>query len=165
MTALEKAKKMEALGDCTRRSAPTPSTRLLHSFTTPFVSPTIIRTRMTWMEMARMLKAARSGRAVRLPAIMRSGENFGSSSSAMSSVTWQASRGKLYHLYFVWVKEREEKIFNTESTEEEASRMWSTNSAEVQKKYFAYVKFSTQVLKTLCKRGGRTEITLRSSTE
>src|SRR5215470_6695014 len=108
MTALEKAKKIEALGDCTRMSAPTPSTRFPHSFTTPVVSPTIIRTRMTWMEMARMLRTARSGRAVRFPAIMRTGENFGSSSSAMSSVMKRAQE-KLYHLYFVRVKESEQQ--------------------------------------------------------
>jgi len=42
-------------------------------------------------------------------------------------------------------KAREEKIavFNSKST------------AEVKEKYFALVKFSTQVLKTLCKTGSR----------
>jgi hypothetical protein len=35
MTALEKAKKIEEFGGCTRRSAPTPSTRFPHSEITP----------------------------------------------------------------------------------------------------------------------------------
>ena len=74
MTALEKAKKMEELGGWTRRSAPTPSTRLPHSATMPLVRPTIMRTRTTWMEMARMLRAQRNGREARLPQNMRKRE-------------------------------------------------------------------------------------------
>jgi len=42
--------------------------------------------------------------------------------------------------------------------------IWSKSSAEVQKKYFGSMKFSTQVLKTLCKRGVETKLTRRSST-
>jgi len=40
----------------------------------------------------------------------------------------------------------------------------SKNLAEVQKKYFSTVKFSTQMLKTLCKTGGEAKLTRRSST-
>src|SRR5260370_8912858 len=74
ITALEKAKKMDELGGCTRISAPTPSTRLPHSETTPEVSPTTSRTRTTWIEMATMLKPLRRGRTVRLLQTIFNGE-------------------------------------------------------------------------------------------
>ena len=67
ITALEKAKKIDELGGCTKMSAPTPSTRLPHSEITPDVRPTTISTRMTWMEIAMTVRAERMGRAVRLP--------------------------------------------------------------------------------------------------
>src|SRR5256885_14336181 len=68
------------------------------------------------------------------------------------------------------------ETFNTEFTERRATEhtekskeelggaMWSTSSAEVQKKYFGSMKFATQVLKTLCKRGLAAELTRHSST-
>jgi len=48
---------------------------------------------------------------------------------------------RLYHLYFAPVKSKKQKIGAFESK----------SAAEVGKKYFALVKFSTQMLKTLCK--------------
>jgi len=66
MTALETAKKIEELGDCTMISAPTPSTRLAHSAITPVVNPTIKRIRKTCKAMATTLSVERSGRAPRL---------------------------------------------------------------------------------------------------
>ena len=67
MTALEKAKKIEEFGGCTKMSAPTPSTRFPHSEMTPEVRPTTIKTRITWIAMAMTLRKLRSGRAVMLP--------------------------------------------------------------------------------------------------
>ncbi len=49
--------------------------------------------------MARILKTARSGRAVRFPKIIRKGEKVASLTSVMQ-IAWQ----KLYHLHFVLVK-------------------------------------------------------------
>src|SRR6266446_3593287 len=67
ITALENAKKIGEFGGWTRMSAPTPSTRLPHSETTPEVRPTIISTKMTWMAMAITLRRDRSRRAAILP--------------------------------------------------------------------------------------------------
>src|SRR5579863_3975612 len=92
MTALEKAKKMEEFGGCTRRSAPTPSTRFPHSETTPEVRPTINRTKMTWMAMAMTLRELRSGRATILP------HNIWKSEKVSSKVSFiKKSDEQLYH--------------------------------------------------------------------
>jgi len=73
-------------------------------------------------------------------------------------------------------KSGREKISNTEfaerrstehtekSKEKRGAAIWSKSLAEVQKKYFRSMKFSTQVLKTLCKRGLAARLTCRSST-
>jgi hypothetical protein len=57
---------------------------------------------------------------------------------------------------------------NTEDTDKSIEKldgaMRSKSSAEVGKGYFGSVKFSTQVLKTLCKRGVEAKLTCRSST-
>jgi len=60
--------------------------------------------------------------------------------------------------------ERRATEHTEKSKEELGGAMWSTSSAEVQKKYFGCVKFSTQVLKTLCKRRLVARLTCRSST-
>ena len=83
ITALEKAKKIEEFGGCTRMSAPTPSTRFPHSETTPEVRPTINKTRITWMAMAITLRELRMGRAVMLPQNIWSKENGPSKVSSM----------------------------------------------------------------------------------
>src|SRR5690242_6173049 len=83
MTALENAKNMDELGGCTMMSAPTPSTRLPHSETTPDVSPTIIRIKITWMAMATMVRPARNGRATMLPQSNWSSETGPSRESSM----------------------------------------------------------------------------------
>jgi len=72
-------------------------------------------------------------------------------------------------------KRGRKKLLNTEFTEKRGTEdtekdnaqkkpRRSKNLAEVQKKYFGRVKFSTQVLKTLCKRGLAAELTRHSST-
>src|SRR5258706_2330708 len=125
------------------------------------------------MEMARMLSTARSGRAVRLPAIMRSGENFGSSSSVISSVMKSHPRKTVSPVFCAGQRAEGRKSLTrrpqrekAQNTQRRASKklggaIWSTSSAEVQKKYFGRVKFSTQVLKTLCKRGVEAKLTCR----
>jgi hypothetical protein len=61
---------------------------------------------------------------------------------------------RLYHLYFALVKSAEERF----------AAFDSKSAAEVKEKYFAHVKFSTQMLKTLCKTELERLITCRSST-
>src|SRR5262249_52927293 len=61
---------------------------------------------------------------------------------------------RLYHLYFARVKSTKEKVCSVESK----------SAAEVKEKYFELVKFSTHILKTLCKREFAEAITRRSST-
>ena len=149
-----------------------------------------------------MLRTARSGRAVRFPAIMRMGENCASCVSVIKSWTekdcitcilcrskrgrekifkHRVHEGKRHRAHreeqgTPRVKERKEKLFNTEVRRKKRRRahreeqrqpwraIWSKSSAEVQKKYFRSMKFSTQVLKTLCKRGLAARLTCRSST-
>src|SRR5689334_23370700 len=60
------AKKYEACGACTHKSAPTPSTRLAVSFTRPDVMPTTSMTMPTSMATARTLTMVRMGRCRRL---------------------------------------------------------------------------------------------------
>src|SRR6267142_4449633 len=86
ITELEKEKKMEELGGWTRRSAPTPSTRLPHSATIPLVRPTIIKTKTTWIAIARMLSPQRSGRAARFPQNMRKREKGPSKESGIEKL-------------------------------------------------------------------------------
>jgi len=62
---------------------------------------------------------------------------------------------RLYHLYFGRVK----------SAGREIVMINSKSSAEVKEKYFANVKFSTQMLKTLCKRMLAPELSVHSSTD
>src|SRR5580693_5773779 len=97
MTALEKAKKMEEFGGCTRRSAPTPSTRFPHSEIIPEVNPTMRRTKMTWMAMAITLRRLRSGRATMLPQSIWNKEKVPSKVSFI-----RKSDEPLYH----WQRER-----------------------------------------------------------
>src|SRR5262249_2089153 len=67
-------------------SAPTPSTRFPHSEITPVVMPTIISTKMTWMEMATMLSMLRIGRATMLPTNIFTSENGPSYVSLMQEI-------------------------------------------------------------------------------
>src|SRR5215475_12758901 len=97
-----------------------------------------------------MLSTARSGRAVRFPAIIRNGENCGSLASLMNALLQ-----RLYHLYFAGVKSAKEKI---------CGALCSKSAAEVKEKYFGSVKFSTQMLKTLCKTPSARTLTRHSST-
>src|SRR3984893_3809647 len=77
MTALVKKKKTDELGDCTIRSAPTPSTRAPQSLRAPEVRPTIKRIRKTCKPMATALRAERTGWTPRLFQIIRAKINLG----------------------------------------------------------------------------------------
>src|SRR5882724_13718388 len=65
------------------------------------------------MEMARILRTARSGRAVRFPAIMRSGENCASCESVIKSWTEK----DCITCILCGSKRGRKKILNTEFTE------------------------------------------------
>src|SRR3984893_19195665 len=77
MTAMATHKNTDELGDCTIRSAPTPSTRAPQSLRAPEVRPTIKRIRKTCRPMATALRAERTGWTPRLFQIIRAKINFG----------------------------------------------------------------------------------------
>src|ERR1700737_4741616 len=148
ITARENAKNMEEFGGCTRMSAPTPSTRLPHSETTPEVRPAIISTKISWMAMAVTLKELRRGRAVMLPQNICSKENGPSNVSFITA----DRRGTLPYCLSLGSKHEVQLLLCS-----------CTSRAECSRKYFAPIKFSTQVLISLWKNGSRACLTSPAS--